>query len=139
MKREEIKNKVIEIIADKICLSQSEIKESSNFKYDLGTDSLDDIQLLIEFEGEFGIKILDEEMLTVCTVGEAIDGICQKLGVSICKQQRPEMDKDFFFNEVLKVYDDNNKYPPRSEEELTMLEAIARHFYELGLNARKEE
>ena len=49
------------------------------------------------------------------------------------------MDENYFFDEVLKVYDDNNKYPPRSEEELTMLETIARHFYSLGLDARKKE
>ena len=55
------------------------------------------------------------------------------------KQECREVDEDFFFDEVLKVYDDNNKYPPRSEEELTMLETIARHFYELGRNTKNEE
>lgn len=58
---------------------------------------------------------------------------------SLSFKEQPEVDEEFFFDEVLKVYDDNNKYPPRSEEELTMLEIIARHFYELGLNARKED
>lgn len=48
------------------------------------------------------------------------------------QQEQPEVDEDFFFAEVLKVYDNNNKYPPRSEEELTMLETVARHFYDLG-------
>ena len=57
---------------------------------------------------------------------------------SLQQEQPEEMDEDFFFDEVLKVYDDNDKYPPRSEEELTMLEIIARHFYELGVNARKK-
>lgn len=55
------------------------------------------------------------------------------------QQEQPEVDEDFFFDEVLKVYDDNNKYPPRSEEELTMLETIARHFWNKGYSARKEE
>lgn len=55
---------------------------------------------------------------------------------SLQQEQPEEMDVDFFFDEVLKVYDDNNKYPPRSEEELTMLEIIARHFYELGLRTK---
>jgi len=55
------------------------------------------------------------------------------------EQEQPEVDEDFFFDEVLKVYDGNDKYPPRSEEELTMLEIIARHFYELGKQAMKEQ
>ena len=54
---------------------------------------------------------------------------------SVQQGQPEEMNEDFFFDEVLKVYDDNDKYPPRNEEELTMLEIIARHFYELGINA----
>ena len=61
-------------------------------------------------------------------------------GIAVKKQeQSKEVNEDFFFDEVLKVYDDNDKYPPRSEEELTMLEIIASHFYELGKNARKED
>ena len=48
---------------------------------------------------------------------------------SLQQGQPEEMGEYFFFDEILKVYDDNDKYPPRSEEELTMLEIIARHFY----------
>lgn len=58
--------------------------------------------------------------------------------VTSLQQEQPEVDEDFFFDGILKVYDGNNKYLPRSEEELTMLETVARHFYELG-KARKEE
>lgn len=57
--------------------------------------------------------------------------------ISLQQGYPEEMDENFFFDEVLKIYDDNDKYPPRSEEELTMLEIIARHFYELG-RARKD-
>lgn len=62
-------------------------------------------------------------------------------GISVNKQEQPEeVNEDFFFDEVLKVYDDNDKYPPRSEEELTMLEIIASHFFELGqYNAKKKK
>ena len=52
------------------------------------------------------------------------------------KQEQPEVD---FFDEILDVFDANCKLPPRSEEELTILETIARHFYELGFKARKEK
>ena len=58
--------------------------------------------------------------------------------ISLTQEQPVVVDEDFFFDEVLKVYDDNDKYPPRSEEELAMLEIIAHHFYDLGLKARKE-
>ncbi len=59
--------------------------------------------------------------------------------ISLQQEQPKDIEEDFFFDEAMRVYDDNNKYPPSSEEELNMLEIIARHFYELGLNTRKEE
>lgn len=92
MTREGIKNKVMAIIADKIGFSASEIKEDTSFKYDLGTDSLDEVEIVMEFEREFGITIKDEELMSVGKVGEAIDVICKKLDVPICKQQKPEVD-----------------------------------------------
>jgi hypothetical protein len=57
------------------------------------------------------------------------------------RQEQPEVDLDdnFIFDEIMSVYDSNNCLPPRDEESLEMLEIVARHFYELGLNARKEE
>lgn len=131
MTRKEIKNKVIEIIADKVYFSVKEIQEGTRFKEDLGTDSLDDIELLMEFEHKFGIKIPDEDMSTVRTVGEVIDGICQKLGVSICKQQQPEVKlEDEIHTRAIKLHT-----APCYEE----LRDFAIHFYELGLNARKEK
>lgn len=61
-------------------------------------------------------------------------------GISVKQEQPEEVNEDFFFDEVLRVYDDNDKYPPRSEEELTMLEIIASHFFELGqYNAKKKK
>lgn len=144
MTREEIKNRVFEIIADKIGVSICEIQESTRFKEDLGTDSLDDIELIMEFEREFDIKIPDEEMIRVCTVGEAINGICQKLGVSICKKQRSKVDLDEevhrFFEECIEVHE-VPLYGKVKERVISVdcYEIIARHFYSLGLNARKEK
>ncbi len=83
MTHEEIKTKVIEIVASKMGFLQSEISESTSFKADLGTDSLDEVELLMEFEYVFGIKIPDEEMTRVETVGDAINGIAEKLGVRV--------------------------------------------------------
>jgi acyl carrier protein len=81
MTREEIKNKVVAIVADRIGFPVSEIKESTRFNEDLGTDSLDDIELLMEFEHAFGIKIPDEEMFNIVTVGDVINGLAKKLVV----------------------------------------------------------
>jgi hypothetical protein len=81
--------------------------------------------------------LYDAELIRRSTISTCDDLL--KLITSLQQEQPEEMDENFFFDEVLKVYDDNNKYPPRSEEELIMLEIIARHFYELGLNARKED
>ena len=82
MTRKEIKNRVIEIVSNKICIDQNEICESTRFREDLGTDSLDDVELLMEFELVFGIKIPDEEMFKIVKVGDVIDGLCQRLGVT---------------------------------------------------------
>ena len=81
MTREEIKNKVVVIVAKVMYLPVSEIEESTRFKADLGTDSLDDIELLMEFEHAFGIKIPDEEMFNIVTVGDVINGLAAKFGV----------------------------------------------------------
>lgn len=128
MTRKEIKNRVFEIIADKIGVSVHEIQESTRFKEDLGTDSLDDVELLFEFEYEFGIVIPDEETATVCTVGEAIDGICQEVGVSICKKQQLEVDLEKDIARFALNGGTGDNTPTIGE--------VARHFYELGLNAR---
>lgn len=55
------------------------------------------------------------------------------------QHEQPEVDENFFFDEILYVFDSNGWLPPKSEESMNVLETIARHFYELGLNAKKEE
>lgn len=82
MTRKEIKNRVIEIVSNKIGLDQNEICESTRFREDLGTDSLDDAELLMEFERAFTIVIPDEEMFKIVEVGDVIDGLCKRLGIA---------------------------------------------------------
>ena len=53
--------------------------ETANFTNDLGADSLDTVELLMEFERVFGIKIPDEETSTIATVADAIDKVREKL------------------------------------------------------------
>ena len=82
MTRKEIKKRVIEIVSNKIGFDQNEICESTRFIEDLGTDSLDVVELLMEFERAFKIVIHDEEMFKIVKVGDVIDGLCQRLGVT---------------------------------------------------------
>ncbi len=79
MEYEEIVSKVKAIIVDKLGIEPSEVTESANFTNDLGADSLDTVELLMEFERVFGIKIPDEETSTIATVKDAIDKVAEKL------------------------------------------------------------
>ncbi len=64
--------KVKEIIKDKLSVEEAEIKEEASFANDLGADSLDTVELIMEFEKEFDIQIPDEQAEKIGTVGEAI-------------------------------------------------------------------
>ena len=79
MTEEEIVKQVKAIIVDKLGVEESEVTESANFTNDLGADSLDTFELLMEFERVFGIKIPDEETSTIATVKDAIDKVKEKL------------------------------------------------------------
>ncbi len=71
----EVANKVKEIIVDKLGVEASEVTESANFTNDLGADSLDTVELIMEFEKEFNIEIAEEDAEKITTVGEAINHI----------------------------------------------------------------
>ena len=72
-------NKVKEIIIDKLGVEDSKITMEANFIDDLGADSLDTVELIMQFEEEFGIEIPDEEAETLISVGKAVDYITNKL------------------------------------------------------------
>lgn len=80
MAYEEIAKKVKDIIVDKLGVEPSEVTEAASFTNDLGADSLDTVELLMEFEKEFGIKIPEEETAGIVTVKDAIDKVAEKLG-----------------------------------------------------------
>ena len=65
-------NKVKEIIIDKLGLEESEVTTEASFANDLGADSLDTVELIMEFEKEFNISIPDEDAEKIGTVGQAI-------------------------------------------------------------------
>ena len=68
----EVANKVKEIIVEKLGVEASEVTEAASFTNDLGADSLDTVELIMEFEREFEISIAEEDAEKITTVGEAI-------------------------------------------------------------------
>ena len=68
----EIESKVRAIIVDKLGVDEAEVKPEASFTTDLGADSLDTVELIMEFEKEFGISIPDDQAEKIATVGDAI-------------------------------------------------------------------
>lgn len=68
----EIASKVQKIIVDKLGVEESEVVPTASFTNDLGADSLDTVELIMEFEKEFGISIPDDQAEKIQTVGDAI-------------------------------------------------------------------
>ena len=79
MRKEEIEEKVIAIVAEQMGVDQGEISRDTNFVNDLNADSLDTVELVMEFEDEFEASIPDEEAEKIQTVGQAIDFIHEHL------------------------------------------------------------
>ncbi len=71
----EIAQKVKQIIIDKLGVEESEVTPEASFTNDLGADSLDTVELIMEFEKEFNIAIPDEQAEKIATVGDAISYI----------------------------------------------------------------
>lgn len=71
----DIEKRVKDIIVDKLSVDEKEVTPEASFSTDLGADSLDTVELIMEFEKEFGISIPDEEAEKIATVGDAISYI----------------------------------------------------------------
>ena len=72
---ENIEEKIIEIVAEQMGVDKGEITRETSFVNDLNADSLDTVELVMEFEDEFEMSIPDEEAEKIQTVGQAIDYI----------------------------------------------------------------
>ncbi len=72
--------RIREIIAEKLMVELDEVTDEATFREDLGADSLDLVDLIMEFEDEFGIEIPEEDAEKINTVGEAIAYIERKIG-----------------------------------------------------------
>ena len=68
-----IAERVKKIIVDKLGVEESQVTPEASFTTDLGADSLDTVELIMEFEKEFNISIPDEQAETITTVGQAIE------------------------------------------------------------------
>mgnify|MGYP000070297710 FL=1 len=68
----DIRSKVVNIIVDKLGVEESEVTNEASFTNDLGADSLDTVELIMEFEKEFNLSIPDEEAEKIETVGDAV-------------------------------------------------------------------
>ena len=71
--------RVKEIIVDKLGIEESKITADARFIEDLGADSLDTVELIMQFEEEFDIEISDEEAENLTTIGKSVDYINGKL------------------------------------------------------------
>jgi acyl carrier protein len=71
----DIELKVKKIIVDKLGVDEKEVTPEANFTTDLGADSLDTVELIMEFEKEFNITIPDDQAESITTVGQAINYI----------------------------------------------------------------
>ena len=73
----EVQKKVVAIIVDKLGVEESEVTNEASFTNDLGADSLDTVELIMEFEKEFNIAIPDDQAENIQTVGDAVNYIAE--------------------------------------------------------------
>ena len=71
----DVAEKVKAIIVDKLGVDESEVTNEASFNNDLGADSLDTVELIMEFEKEFDIQIPDDKAEAIATVGDAVSFI----------------------------------------------------------------
>ncbi len=81
MKETEIESKVIDIVAEQMGVDKATITRETHFTNDLHADSLDTVELVMEFEDEFETSIPDDKAEQLKTVGQAIDFIKQAHGI----------------------------------------------------------
>ncbi len=75
---ENVDQKVTEIIVDKLGVDESQVTPNAHFINDLGADSLDQVELIMQLEEEFNIEISDEEAESLTTVGKVYDFLKDK-------------------------------------------------------------
>ncbi len=77
---DEIEAKIKSIVAEQLGVDEAEISRETSFVNDLNADSLDTVELVMEFEDEFDISIPDEEAEKIQTIGQAVDFVVEHAG-----------------------------------------------------------
>ena len=80
MADDNIEQRVSAIIVEKLGVDEADVNADASFTNDLGADSLDTVELIMEFEKEFDMTIPDEDAEQIATVGDAVDYIAEKQG-----------------------------------------------------------
>ncbi|MFY8161783.1 MAG: acyl carrier protein [Candidatus Kapaibacteriota bacterium] len=76
----EIRGKVVDIIVNKLGVEESQVTDEASFTKDLGADSLDTVELIMEFEKEFNLTIDESDADKIQTVGSVVGYLQEKLG-----------------------------------------------------------
>ena len=76
----DVKEKVVSIIVEKLGVNPEDVVETASFTNDLGADSLDTVELIMEFEKEFNVTIPDDQAEKISTVGDALKYIEENIG-----------------------------------------------------------
>jgi acyl carrier protein len=71
--RDEVFERIKEVLSERLSVEETDINEEANFQEDLDADSLDLVEMIMELEDQFGIKIPDEDAQKIQTVGQAVD------------------------------------------------------------------
>ena len=80
MRMSDVRDKVKQVIVEQLSVNPEEVTDDASFIEDLGADSLDIVELVMELEEQFGVDIPDEDAEKISSVGEAIKYIEEKIG-----------------------------------------------------------